>query len=252
MSTVALSGRRTPMARLVKVELRKMGDTRAGFWLLVVMALATLALGITFLFAADDDELTLSEFYRLLQAGPSVLLPVMAILLVTSEWSQRTALTTFTLVPNRWRVMTAKAGAIGVVLVATLLVTLVLALIFTALGGQDGAFDLTGYTVVEVAVSDLAGFAGGFAFGLLLQRSAPAIVFYFLAPTVLSIVTEVIGSSASDVLAWVDLGQATVPLSEGDVSGKEWARALTSMAVWIGIPLSIGLWRLPRTEVKSD
>lgn len=35
-------------------------------------------------------------------------MPVVGILLVTSEWSQRTAITTFTLVPQHGRVLTAK------------------------------------------------------------------------------------------------------------------------------------------------
>ena len=38
----------------------------------------------------------------------SLILPVLGILLVTSEWSQRTGLTTFALVPQRERVIVAK------------------------------------------------------------------------------------------------------------------------------------------------
>ena len=38
----------------------------------------------------------------------SIFLPIVGLLLVTSEWSQRTALTTFTLVPERGRVVAAK------------------------------------------------------------------------------------------------------------------------------------------------
>ena len=37
-----------------------------------------------------------------------ILLPVLGILLVTSEWSQRTAMVTFTLEPSRSRVIAAK------------------------------------------------------------------------------------------------------------------------------------------------
>ena len=40
-----------------------------------------------------------------------ILLPIIGILLVSSEWSQRTALITFTLVPKRMRVMSAKIAA---------------------------------------------------------------------------------------------------------------------------------------------
>ena len=40
-----------------------------------------------------------------------VILPMIAILSITSEWSQRTGLTTFTLVPHRSRIIPAKAFA---------------------------------------------------------------------------------------------------------------------------------------------
>ena len=39
----------------------------------------------------------------------TVILPIIAVLSVTSEWSQRSGLTTFTLVPHRGRVVLAKA-----------------------------------------------------------------------------------------------------------------------------------------------
>ena len=53
------------------------------------------------------------------------LLPVLGIMLVTSEWSQRTAMVTFTLEAHRGRVVTAK-------LVAGLLLALIVSLIATA------------------------------------------------------------------------------------------------------------------------
>ena len=43
----------------------------------------------------------------------AVILPVIAVLSVTSEWSQRTGLTTFTFVPGRGRVIAAKAAVLG-------------------------------------------------------------------------------------------------------------------------------------------
>jgi hypothetical protein len=105
------------LARLVQIELRKAVDTRAGRWLLVVIALV--ALGTAILTAvtgsAGDRNLprVLGDAIQLV----SVLLPVLGILLVTSEWSQHTALTTFTLVPRRSRIIGAKVAA-GVLLAA--------------------------------------------------------------------------------------------------------------------------------------
>ena len=65
----------------------------------------------------------------------TIVLPVIAILSVTSEWSQRSGLATFTLVPHRERVIAAKAiASIGVAVA-----TIPLALAIGALGNLVGA-----------------------------------------------------------------------------------------------------------------
>ena len=63
-----------------------------------------------------------------------VILPIVAILSVTSEWSQRTGLSTFTLVPHRGRVLAAKAAAALVVAV----VSMALAFAVGAIGNVSG------------------------------------------------------------------------------------------------------------------
>src|SRR5690242_21257898 len=92
---------RPSLGRLVAVELRKMVNTRAGFWLQVAMVALTVAVVVARMLVGDASHHT---FQAVLDAGlqPSaILLPVLGILLVTSEWSQRTGLITFTLVPVR-------------------------------------------------------------------------------------------------------------------------------------------------------
>jgi ABC-2 type transport system permease protein len=92
---------RPTMTRLVKVETRKMIDTRAGIWLLgITLAAALLAAGIA-LFAVKPADATFDDFFANISGLQSILLPVIGVLLVTSEWGQRTALTTFTLEPNQ-------------------------------------------------------------------------------------------------------------------------------------------------------
>src|SRR5205085_10547924 len=94
--------------RIVGVELSKMFNTRSGFWLMASIAIAAvLATGATLLFA-PDDELTQEAFSGAIGFPMAVILPMVAILSVTSEWSQRSGLTTFTLVPHRGRVIGAK------------------------------------------------------------------------------------------------------------------------------------------------
>ena len=57
---------------------------------------------------APDDQLTYYTFAKAIGFPMTVILPIIAILAITGEWSQRTGLTTFTLVPHRSRVIAAK------------------------------------------------------------------------------------------------------------------------------------------------
>ena len=90
-----------PISRVIGVELRKMFDTRSGFWLMA-------SIGILAVLATGRDHPvrprrrarpTRPSPPRSASRWPSIL-PMIAILSVTSEWSQRSGLTTFTLVPQ--------------------------------------------------------------------------------------------------------------------------------------------------------
>jgi sorbitol-specific phosphotransferase system component IIC len=106
---------RPTLARLARVELRKMADTRSGFWLqLSVLALMVLTVVVT-LIAGHESDFTFRNILGNALVPAGILLPVVGILLVSSEWSQRTALVSFALVPERARPGIAAAAA-GVVL----------------------------------------------------------------------------------------------------------------------------------------
>ena len=91
---------RPGLGRLTLVELRKMTDTRAGFWLLLTTALLTVAVVVIAGLAMEEQDRIAEELRRDRDACRCSLLgPIVGILLVTSEWSQRTALITFALVP---------------------------------------------------------------------------------------------------------------------------------------------------------
>ena len=105
------------LARLVQIELRKAVDTRAGRWLLVVIALVALGTAILTAVTGDVGDRNLPHVLGDAVQLASILLPVLGVLLVTSEWSQHTALTTFTLVPRRSRIIAAKLTA-GLLLAA--------------------------------------------------------------------------------------------------------------------------------------
>ena len=88
---------RIPFTRVLWVELTKMFDTRSGFWLMMGIAIsAVLATASVIVFAPDNAQ-TYDNFGAAIGIPMVILLPIIAILSVTSEWSQRSGLTTFTL-----------------------------------------------------------------------------------------------------------------------------------------------------------
>jgi hypothetical protein len=242
---------KVPFSRLVRVELRKMGDTRAGFWLLVSIGLITAAIITIFFFAAPDDERTFLNFMGITATPQGFLLPVLGILLVTSEWGQRTGLTTFALEPSRPRVIGAKVVAATLVGLAAIVIAVALAALATVAGGQDGAWDGIGADDFgKFALLQLSGILQGLAFGLVLLNSAAAIVAFFVLPIAFNIVAS-IWTAMKDIAPWVDLGTSQQPLFMGvNLTGEEWAQLATGSALWILLPLLAGLFRVMRAEVK--
>jgi ABC-2 type transport system permease protein len=247
-----LSLPRPSLLRLTHVELRKMTDTRSGFWVLVIIVLLTLAVSILRMALGEESERTLREAFSVAQLPAAVLMPVLAILSVTSEWTQRTALTTFALVTKRTRIIVAKTLATVALSVIAVLVCLVFASIGNVVGSAlfdaDGSWALPVTALGEAFLLQLLGMVGGIAFGMVFLASAPAIVVYFALPTAWGILGELTPGLA-DVSRWLDMGKATTPLSDFDMSGIAWARLATSALLWIAVPLAIGLARVVRQEV---
>ncbi|HEY6593030.1 MAG TPA: ABC transporter permease, partial [Asanoa sp.] len=102
---------RPGLGRLVAVELRKIVDTRAGFWMQLATVALTAVVVIVRLVAGDASDHTFASVLTVGLKPAAVLLPVAGILLVTSEWSQRTGMITFALVPVRSRIVLAKLMA---------------------------------------------------------------------------------------------------------------------------------------------
>jgi ABC-2 type transport system permease protein len=238
---------RPPMQRLTTVELRKMTDTRAGFWLLVSIVLSALALVVLVLAVGKPKDQTFDAMFGSCAGIVSILLPIVGLLLVTSEWSQRTALSTFTLVPERGRVVTAKLLAAC----ALSLVAVVACVAFAAAGNliAGGSWHLTLSHLADGALYELVSMLSGLALGLLLMHSAVAIVTYFVLPTVIGIVTEVV-SALHDPAMWFDPNRSTPPLAEGTIHGAGWAHLAVTVAIWVVLPLALGLLRLRRHELK--
>ncbi|SEG86277.1 hypothetical protein SAMN05216223_11752 [Actinacidiphila yanglinensis] len=243
-----------PFGRLVRVELRKLVDTRASRWLLAGIAALTPVIVVVMLVAVKPHDLTYEKFVDFTQAPQKYLLPVLGILTVTSEWSQRTGLVTFTLAPNRGRVLCAKAAA---ALLAGLLV-IVLAFVAAAAGnalggplrGGDGSWSFGAGGFRDIVLVLLIGLAQGLAFGMLLLVSAAAIVTYFVLPNVSSVVFNTAPGLKADE-KWFDLNTSTSSLYSHDTTPHGWLQMLSATLIWVVLPAVPGVLRVLRSEVKS-
>jgi ABC-type transport system involved in multi-copper enzyme maturation permease subunit len=246
-----------PFSRLLEVEWRKMFDTRSGFWLLAgVGILSLVATAATMLFG-HRATLTYGDFAQAVGIPTTVILPVLGALSVSSEWGQRTALTTFTLVPSRARVI----GAKFLVVVAVGVVSLVVALAAGALGnllnagiaGITPVWDLHASVLAQIVLADEIGMLMAFMLGVLFRNSPGAVVGYFVYALVLPGISGALAGAQqwwADHAAWFDLRTASIPLYDSGVTGQQWAQLGVSTVLWLVVPLAIGLRMLLRSEVK--
>ncbi|WP_148574272.1 ABC transporter permease subunit [Nocardioides caldifontis] len=255
---VATVHKRASFGRILGVELRKMFDTRSGAWLMAsIVILSVLATSAVVLWA-PEDELTYEMFASAIGIPMTVVLPVIAILSVTSEWSQRTGLTTFTHFPSRGRVMLAKAVcAVGVGVVAIPVAAAVGALgnvVGTAIAGTDPVWNVSAAELGNIVLANVLGLIVGFMLGVVTRSSAAAVVAYFVYTLVLPPLSSLLASTQEgfrDAQAWVDFTFAQSRLFEdGTLTGQEWAQLGTSTLLWLVLPLAVGTALVMRSEVK--
>jgi ABC-2 type transport system permease protein len=260
-ATVARAGTAThariPLHRIIAVELRKSFDTRSGFWLLVGTGIAAvLATGMVIAFA-PAEEFTYSTFTMAIGYPMSVMLPLIAVLSVTAEWSQRSGLTTFTLVPHRGRVVLAKGLAMLLVGIAAMVLAFPLGalgnLVGTTIHGIDPVWDQNLTDLAYFSLANALLMAVGFMLGVLIRASSGAIVAYFVyafvAPTLLTFLA-MSQDWFRDAQPWVDPNYSQDALFHGGFGAQQWAQLGATSGVWLLLPLVVGVVALLRSEVK--
>jgi ABC-2 type transport system permease protein len=246
-----------PMGRIVSTELRKMFDTRSGFWLLASIGILGLIATASVIAFSSDAGLTYSTFATAVGYPMTVILPIIATLSVTSEWSQRSGLTTFTLVPQRGRVIAAKAIACVAVAVATIPLALALGalgnVVGTRIAGVEPVWDLSVTNMATILLGNVLGLAVGFMLGVVIRSSAGALVGYFIYSFLLPTLAVILASSQAwfrHLQPWVDFKYAGGTLVDGTVTAQQWAHLGVTGIIWLLVPMVVGLTVVVRAEVK--
>ena len=176
-----------------------MFDTRSGFWLLASIGILALLATASVILFASDDQLTYPTFTSAINIPMTVILPIIAILSVTGEWSQRSGLTTFTLVPHRGRVIAAKAiASVGVAVVTIPLAFGIGALgnlVGTAIAGIDPVWDLTVLNLATNVLANVLSLLFGFMLGVVIRNSVGALVAYFVYQFLLPTLSLILAAS---------------------------------------------------------
>jgi ABC-2 type transport system permease protein len=254
-----VAAKRVPLSRVIRIELRKMFDTRSGFWLMASIAITSLLATAAVIIWAPDEELSYRAFGAAFGYPMVVILPMIAILSVTSEWSQRTGLTTFTLVPHRSRVILAKAVASVAVGVVSMLLALAIGalgnVLGTAIAGTDPVWDISMADALHICLGNVLCLLIGFMLGTVIRNSPGAIVAYFVYSFLLTGLTEILAANQEwfrDVRAWVDVNYAQGPLFsfEGPLTAEQWANVGVTHLLWLVIPLLVGLRLVMHSEIK--
>ncbi|WP_446663993.1 ABC transporter permease [Flexivirga sp. B27] len=243
-----------PFGRLVSLELRKLCDTRAGRVLVLVVAVLVIGVSLIGVFSGDaQNDKDLNDFLSLASLPLQMVLPLLGVLAVTSEWSQRTGLVTFTLEPRRGRVAFSKWSAALVLGLAGVVLALVTSVAFTALAAalrdSDPSWNLGWQVPLGVLVGQLLYMSMGVAFGMLIQNTPGAVVAFLMLPTLWSILGSF--SWAESVAKWADTNRTLSPLYDGSMHGDDWPKLLVSLVLWLALPMVIGIWRMTHSEVKS-
>ena len=177
----------------------------------------------------------------------SLILPIIAILSVTAEWSQRSGLTTFTLVPHRSRVIAGKlVASVAIALVATPVAFAIGAVgnvAGAAVAGVDPVWDLTTANLLTIELANVLGMLVGFMLGVLVRSSSAALVAYFLYQFLLPTLALILAAKQDwfrELQPWVDFDFATGALLDGPLSSQQWAHLAVDRPGLAGRPARRG------------
>jgi ABC-2 type transport system permease protein len=236
-----------PFSRLVRVEWSKATDTRAARWLLALVALSTVAMMLAPVLAPTSFDQTYASYLRVAALGLTILLPVVAILMFTGEWSQRSVFTTFTQEPRRMRVLNAKLavsmmlGGGGAVFGGAIAAA---GLVLSSASGRALEANMTVGAITGYLLFVLLNVLAGVALGALLQSSATAIAASFALPAAFA----VLGTASTLIADWIDISTPWSWVLENSWGGHV-PQISVSVLFWVAVPLAAGYVRTIRRDV---
>lgn len=233
--------------RVLQAEARKAVDTRPMIILHVLSlgSIVAIALGMRYLnLQFGGGEIGWQTFGIYSMSLSIYFLAVISTLIVTSEWSAKTGLVTYSLEPRRYRVIAAKFLVATAISLLSLAFAYLVGIFSFGVAGPAFSLERLGYDVTNI----MALVAMAFAFALLLRNAAATIVIFFVMPIVINSLTFA-GGTLGKIVPWLDLAGSLDTIFV-EVTASTVGHAVVATSVWIVIPMVLGLILNQRAEIK--
>ena len=224
---------------------------RANRWFLALLAVAAIAAATGFyvyfmLTTSGAAPLTWAQLGRVIVDPLMTLLGCFLITLTTSEWTNRSIMTTFTLTPRRGWVLSAQ-------LIVALTYALALWALCLGLGtlvagllspreNVDISWSVTAWDVVGLLLPNPVLAISAFLLGIAVMNGSAAIIMWMMVPAFLNTLLNFNGV-ISDIAQWLNLKVALNAAVADPGAAVSWGRTATSAVLWLAVPAVIGIWR---------
>lgn len=238
---------------MILVEIRKSVDTRAGRGLLIASVAVVVLFAIISATTLSTTQIDLAEMIRFAGAPLFILLPTIAMISVTTEWTTRGAMTTFLLNPRRGQVALSKlfagwALSVVVVLLAAVLCGVVGVIVAwatdTAVGASAPAVLASLlYCIVSVVVLNILAMA----IGSIVVSTALGVAIYFLFTAGLDGLADLLVPGWSSYLSF---NAGLDAIAAGSLNSVNAAPSIVAVVLWLSLAGFIGLQLFRTREVR--
>lgn len=261
MSTSMSDGPRPGLGSVVRSEWTKLWSVRSTLWTLLALLAVTLGFSALICGVTSSSEVSDPDFDATAQSlvglfFGQVAAVVIGVLCVTSEYSKGGIRLTLTAVPNRVRLVIAKAIVVAAV---TLLAGLVACFASFFLGQSllsslDASVSLGDPDVLRAVVGGglylMASGLFGFALGLVLRQSAGAItgglVLLYVAPPLIGLIPGSLGENLSEYFT-SNAGQSVLFVVPVEDTLGAWA-GYGVFTLWWLVPVAVGTALMVRRD----
>jgi len=256
----------TSLGHVIRSEWTKIWSVRSTMWTLIITIIVTVGFSTLFAWGASSnldhmppEQRALLDPTNIALAGLAfgqLAIAVLGVLVVTSEYSTGGIKTTLIAVPNRLRVLTAKALVFGVIawVIGTIVSFLAfwVAMLFWAPKHLEAHLGDPGVlrAVFGGGLLALASGLFGFALAVVIRHTAGAITamvaLLFVVPPLTGLLPGTWGKDISKYFTTNASQHITEVVHQPGAMGP-WAGYLT-MTVWWVVPLAVGAYLLQRRD----